>query len=179
MNKVPHFQEYPLVYTGKRFNVHSVNKRDVVVHPGSVVILPLLNEKEIVLIRNERFAVRETLLELPAGTLEANEKPLECAKRELEEEIGYRAGEIHPLTQFYTTPGFCNEVMHAYVANKLVKTHQKLDEGENITIEVVSIDKALEMALGGQIKDGKTLATLLFYGMVVREKTGLSSLSRP
>ncbi|HSW46678.1 MAG TPA: NUDIX hydrolase, partial [Phycisphaerae bacterium] len=84
--------------------------REMVVHPGAVTILPLLSAEEVVLIHNTRFTVGRELLELPAGTLDPPESPIDCAARELEEETGYVAGRLEPLCEFYTTPGFTDEL---------------------------------------------------------------------
>lgn len=165
-------QEARCVFKGVRFDVCTleVNKgtsrsfrRDVVLHPGAVVILPILDEQNIVLIRNKRFAVGDTLLELPAGTLELGEPPLDTAKREIIEEIGYQAEEVVPLFQFYPTPGFCTEKMYAFVARKLKHVGQQLEETEEITVQVTRWDEALSMIRDGTIRDGKTIATLLYY----------------
>lgn len=152
-----------LVFRGTRFDVRSLGKRDVVIHPGAVVILPILNKECILMIKNERFAVGETLWELPAGTLEPQEQPDATASRELIEETGYAAQKIEFLTTFYTSPGICNERMFAYTAQDLTYVGQKLDETEKITVEVVEWKKIREMILNGMIHDGKTLTTLLFY----------------
>lgn len=156
------------LYHGKRFDVVSVPyknniPRDVVIRPGCVVILPILDHEHILFIRNNRHAIGKELWELPAGTLEKGEAPLECAKRELIEETGYKGEEFEALTQFYTTPGFCNEEMHAFVASNLTFVGQHLDETEEIIVEPVTWRNALAMASDGTIADGKTLATLLFY----------------
>lgn len=142
--------------------------REVVVHPGAVVVLPLLDDGRIVMIRNHRFAVDETLWELCAGTLEEGESPEETAHRELVEETGYQAAHLEPLTTFYTTPGICTERMHAFVATGLSEVGQRLEEGEQIEVEIVSQDRAMAMAASGEIKDGKTLATLLMHQLVTR-----------
>ncbi len=92
---------------------------DVVVHPGAVVILPVLADGRIVLIRNHRYTVEEELWELPAGTMEPDESPVETAKRELEEEAGYSAGRLTLLAEYYTSPGFTTELMRAYLATEL------------------------------------------------------------
>jgi len=163
------FQDYKSEFKGKRFEVYSGKiegtdkRREVIIHPGAVVILPILDENHILLIKNERFVVNETLWELPAGTLELNEKPLDTAKRELIEETGYEATEVKVLTQFYTTPGICNEIMYAYVATNLTFVGQKLDDMEKITVEKVAWKDVLKMINDGIICDGKTIATLLFY----------------
>ncbi len=160
------------VFKGVRFDVHAVtllgrdgqtHRREVVVHPGAVVLLPLLDDKTVVLIRNERFAVGQTLWELPAGTLEPEEGPDICAARELEEETGYRAAEIVKLTDFYSSPGICTERMYAYLARHLTYVGQSLDQGEQITPEPIALAKAMTMIREGEIRDGKTIATLLYY----------------
>ena len=101
-------------------------RRDVVVHPGAVVILPVLEDGRLVLIRNYRYPVEKELLELAAGTREPDETPLETARRELEEETGYRAGVIEPLTEFYTSPGILTERMYAFLATDLTEVGQNL-----------------------------------------------------
>jgi ADP-ribose pyrophosphatase len=140
-------------------------ERDIVVHPGAVVIVPLVSETEIVMVHNIRHAVGRELLELPAGTLEDGERPIDCARRELEEETGYRADAIEPLCDFYTAPGICTELMHAFVARKLSKTAQRLDRTEQIRVEMFGLDHALRMVATGRIADGKTIAALSTYSL--------------
>lgn len=151
------------LFDGRRIDLYSVDGRELVIHPGAVVILPLLSESEVVMIRNERFVVDETLWELPAGTLEPHEPPLSTAHRELIEEIGYRAAEMKFLFDFYSSPGFCNEKISAFVASDLTFVGQDLDPNEKISIEILSMDKVLSMIKEGSIHDGKTIATLLYY----------------
>ncbi len=141
--------------------------REVVVHPGAVVVLPLLDDGRIVMIRNHRFAVEETLWELCAGTLEEGESPAETAARELVEETGYRASRLEPLTTFYTTPGICTERMHAFLATGLTEVGQDLEDTERIEVEAVTPGRALEMVRSGEVRDGKTIATLLFHHAVM------------
>lgn len=157
-----------LVFQGVRFDVRTVElpgnvRRDVVIHPGAVIILPILTPQTIIMIRNERFAVGETLWELPAGTLEPNEIPEDTAQRELTEETGYSAKKITHLTTFYTSPGICDEKMYAYAATELTLFTQNLDPSEKISVEEVSWKDAVKMVREGIIHDGKTIATLLFY----------------
>jgi ADP-ribose pyrophosphatase len=137
--------------------------RETVQHPGAVVILPVLDDGRVCLIRNYRVAVDRTLIELPAGTLEPGEEPAVTARRELEEETGYQAGRIEPLTQFFMSPGILNERMHAYLATGLTKGPAHPEAGEEIERLLVSWDEALRMTLSGEIQDAKTIATLLFY----------------
>jgi ADP-ribose pyrophosphatase len=137
--------------------------RDVVVHPGAVVILPIVSEHRIAMIRNFRHTVGQELWELPAGTMEAGETPAETARRELEEETGYRAGRLTQLVEFYTSPGICTERMHAFVANDLTHRGQNLQSDERITVEVVDLADARRMLAGGRFFDGKTIAVLGTY----------------
>lgn len=140
-------------------------RREVVAHPGAVVILPLLDPETIILIRNERYVVQQTLWELPAGTLEVGEDPAACAARELIEETGYRAQKILPLLDFFSTPGFCNEFLYVYVAQDLEYVGQALDETEKIDVEPLSFSMALKMIQEGTIRDAKTICSLLFFHM--------------
>ena len=137
--------------------------RDVVVHPGAVVILPIWDEERVVMIRNERHAAGETLWELPAGTREPGESGIETAKRELIEETGYEAGAIEPLAEFFTSPGILSELMHAFVATDLTHVGQQLEHGERIDVEVVEAARLRRMMREGTIRDGKTLAVLGLY----------------
>ena len=158
----PYENAAPL-FEGRKIDLYVVGKREFVIHPGAVVILPLLSDDEVILIRNERFVVNETLWELPAGTLEPNENPLDAAHRELIEEIGYQANVMDPLFDFYTTPGFCNEKIHAFAAKDLTLVGQNLDPDEKITAEVLKWGKVMTMIKDGTIHDSKTIATLLYY----------------
>ncbi len=137
--------------------------RQVVVHPGAVVVLAICDDQSIVMIRNRRFAADEVLLELPAGTLEADEEPIACALRELEEETGYRAGRIDPMIEFYTSPGICTERMFAFVARDLTHVGQRLEDTEEIDVEIVPADKIRQQLTAGCLFDGKTIAVLGTY----------------
>ena len=161
-----------ILLTSAKFNVerreHDVPgkgrvRREVVVHPGAVLILPLLDVDRIVMIRNHRYSVGKELLELPAGTLEPPEPPRDCAGRELEEETGYRAAQIEPLCSFYTSPGFTDEFMHVFTARDLTKTQQDLQDNEQIQVQIMQIPDAVRACTDGRIEDGKTIAALLVY----------------
>ena len=134
--------------------------RDVVVHPGAVTILPLLDDDRVVMIRNRRYVVDRELLELPAGTLEDGESPEHCALRELEEETGYRADDVKPLCEFFTTPGICTERMYVFVARKLMPTEQNLEDGEQVRVCIHGMDEVRSMLAKGELADGKTIAAL-------------------
>lgn len=137
--------------------------REVVVHPGAVAILPILGDDKIVMVRNMRHAIQEELLELPAGTRELNEEPIETARRELEEETGYRAAMLVPLATFYTSPGITNELMHAFVATGLTQVGQQLDESEEIAPEICDFARARRLLASAGFRDAKTLAVLGIY----------------
>jgi ADP-ribose pyrophosphatase len=142
--------------------------REMVVHPGSVVVLPLLADGRIVMIRNRRFTVERTLLELCAGTREVGhdgepEDIAQCAARELEEETGYRASVLEPLLAFYPSPGLSNELMHVFVARGLVKTEQQLDQSEQIEVELLTPQAVLECIRRQEICDAKTIAAVLYF----------------
>lgn len=137
--------------------------KHVVVHPGAVALVPVLDDGRVVLIRNERFAVGRTLLEVPAGTLGPGEPPIECAARELREETGYVATTLEPLATFFTAPGFCTEAMHVFVATGLEHVGQALEPTEHIE-PVLLTREAIESHLDdGTIEDAKTLAALMLW----------------
>jgi len=135
--------------------------KDVVRHPGAVVILPVFDDGRICLIRNHRIAVGETLLEVPAGTLDPGEAPLECAKRELEEETGLIAGRMEAVGWFYVSPGILDEKMHLFFATELTEGRPNPMPDENIVNHVASYDEALGFINSGQIHDAKTMIALL------------------
>ena len=160
------------VFEGDRFDVDRVPVptrdggriwRDLVVHPGSVVVLPLMDSRQVVMIRNHRFSVDDTLWELCAGTLERGEDPVVCAHRELHEETGFRARLIRPLCRFYPAPGISDELMHAFVATDLSRHAPRLEPGERIDTEVVELADLESMMGDGRILDGKTIAVLLYW----------------
>lgn len=160
------------MYTGQRVAVEVHHLRDengrtvqkeVVVHPGAVTVLPFLNDRTIVMIRNRRHAIGEVLLELPAGTLGRGEMPMNAAGRELLEETGYLAGRMRPLLAFYASPGLLTEKMYAFAAYDLEKRQAAPEEGEDIDVVETALDEAINMIHHGGIADGKTIATLLYY----------------
>ena len=141
----------------------TTEEKVVIVHPGAVVILALTEDESMVFIRNHRVALGETLLELPAGTLEPSEDPLLCAHRELQEETGYEAARLEPLCEFVTAPGFCTERMFAFEAYDLTHVGQALEPDEDITVELIPIEEVFERMRSGAIQDGKTLAALAVF----------------
>lgn len=137
--------------------------RDVVVHPGAVVMLPMLPDGRIAMIRQHRHAVEHDLLELPAGTIEPHEPPIDTARRELIEETGYRAGTIEPFVEFYTSPGVMTERMYAFIARDLTWVGQNLGPTEKITVEPLAELDLRSMLTQGRFEDGKTIAVLATY----------------
>ena len=156
----------------KKFITNSSGKqveRHVVVHPGAVVILPILSDGRIVLIRQQRIAVEENLIELPAGTMEAGEEPIVTARRELMEETGYRADELVPALKFYTSPGFVKEEMRLFKATKLTAGPTALDDDEKIEPLLLDLPQAMGMVLSGEIRDAKTIIGLLWYNQQMEQ----------
>ncbi len=136
-------------------------RREVVRHPGAVVVVPLLDDGRVVLIRNFRVAVEQWLWELPAGTLGKGEDPAACAGRQLIEETGYRAQRVTPLLTFRTTPGLTDELMHAFVATGLTHVGQALEEDEMIEVRPVPVAEALAMIGRAELVDAKSIVALL------------------
>jgi len=148
-----------------------VTKREIVEHSGCVAIVPIDADMNVLLVRQYRKPVEQVLLEIPAGGLEEREEPEACARREMEEETGYGAGSMERLASFFTTPGFCDEEMHAFLATALTpgKPHPEPDE----SIEVVRAPLAAVtgMIQRGEIRDAKSIACLL----LTLERTGRAS----
>jgi ADP-ribose pyrophosphatase len=149
-----------VVYNGKQISVAIENDKEIVKHPGSTAIVAIHNG-ELVLVRQHREPAGDELLELPAGTLEDGEDPLESAKRELEEEVGLKGGSWRKLGTYFTSPGFLDERMHLFVAEGLEQGEQQEDEDEEIEIVRWPVDE-LEAKLAG-LEDLKTLTALLLY----------------
>jgi ADP-ribose pyrophosphatase len=139
----------------------TVIRRDMIFHPGAVVILPVLDADRVVLLRNHRFVIGETLWECPAGTVEPNEPLLDCAKRELIEETGYTAERWTNLGYLYASPGVLDEKLHLFVAEGLTPGAMRPEADEQLHPEIVRLDEAVRMCLSGEIKDAKTITSLL------------------
>lgn len=135
--------------------------REVVRHPGGSSVVPLLNNDRILLVEQLRYPFGKRLLELPAGRLEPGEDPAETALRELQEETGYTSARLDPLTSIYPTPGFCDEVIHIFLARDLTPFPRSLtrEEGEaQLVVCELSLSEALLRIEQGEIRDSKTLA---------------------
>jgi len=153
------------VYDGKLFDVTverwGENEREIVEHPGAVAIVAVDGDGMVTLVRQRREAARKQLLELPAGTLEEGESPLESARRELEEETGLTGGAWRELAAFYTTPGFCRERMHLFAAEGVERGDARPEDDEDLEVVRWRVDEI--PARLGEIEDAKTLAGLLLY----------------
>jgi len=135
--------------------------REVVRHAGGAGCLPLFDDGRVALVKQYRHPARRDLLEIPAGKIEANETPVECAAREVEQEIGFRVGRIEWLAEFYSTPGFCEEKLYVYLATDLEQAKQNLDHDEFVEVIYLQLDEAVAMAERGEIQDSKTIVALL------------------
>jgi ADP-ribose pyrophosphatase len=137
--------------------------RDVVLHPGAVAILPLVARDHVCLVRNQRPNVGETLVEIPAGTLEPPEPPEAAAVRELAEETGYQAARWRKLAEFFPSPGVLSERTHLFLAEDLTPGPQNLEKDEDLVPLVVGWSEAVSWALNGTIHDAKTLVAILLW----------------
>jgi ADP-ribose pyrophosphatase len=135
-------------------------KFDIIEHGGSVVIVPLDAQGNLLFVRQYRHAAGQDLLELPAGTLDEGEDPDVCAAREIREETGYAAGKLERLGQFYLAPGYSTEFMVVYLATDLRHDPLEADADEFLSVERIPVAQALEMARRGEAPDAKTMAAL-------------------
>ena len=137
--------------------------REVAVHPGGAVIVPVTNDGDIILVTQFRYPFQKELMEFPAGKLDEDEDPLKCAERELEEETGFKAGKIRKLGEIYTAPGYCTEMLHIYVAQNLTEGKHNREEGElGMQIHKFTIDEIEEKIVRGEIVDSKTICGIYY-----------------
>lgn len=169
-----------LVYEGTIINMYKDHIRvpngnivdwDFIGHKGAAAVIPITEDGKILLVRQWRNALDRFTLEIPAGGLEGADEPMiDCAARELEEETGYKSGNLEFLVSLRTTVAFCNERIDVFVAKDLVKTSQKLDEDENIEVKVYEMQELLEMIRKGIMQDSKTVSAILAYRAFFEEK---------
>jgi ADP-ribose diphosphatase len=157
-NVLQRYRIFAIVEQAVRLPSGRTMVRQVVKHPGAVVMVPQLEDGRLLLIAQYRFAVGETLLEFPAGTLEPDEAPLECAKRELIEETGYRAEHWRALGMTYPSPGYCDERQHLFVASGLVPEHAARDEDEILEVKRLTVQEVERAIADGALVDAKSIA---------------------
>lgn len=131
--------------------------REVLHHPGGAAVVPVLPDGDVLLVRQFRYPMQEYLLELPAGKIDGNEPPEATATRELAEEVGYAAGRLSKVAECYTTPGFCDEKLHIYVAEELTPVPSAPDDDEDLEVVRLSIDQLRDLIRQGGIHDAKTI----------------------
>ena len=157
------------LYKGKVFDIRVDEiregeieyKREIVVHKGSAVIVPVFEDGTVALVRQYRHAAGKYLLEIAAGTLNKGEDPEKGAIRELEEEIGVTAGKIEKISEFYVSPGFLTEKMYVFLATELTEVGQKLEDDELLTIERHTFPALIEMINNGKIEDAKSIVGIM------------------
>jgi ADP-ribose pyrophosphatase len=168
MLKMEHCIKSDSVYKGRILNLRvdqvafangMSGIREVVEHRGAAAIVPLLEDK-VILVRQFRYAASTELLEIPAGTLEQGEDPEVCARRELEEETGYKCNELDKILECFVAPGYSTERIHFYMARKLELSKMNTEQDEHIELEVMPIASAIEKVRRGEIRDAKTVCGL-------------------
>lgn len=165
------------IYNGKIFDIvqdkitlpnGNIATRDILLHNGASAVLPIDNDGNIIFVKQYRHPVKEFVLEIPAGKLEKGENDnQDCAIRELEEEIGYKANDLSFMFKTYIAIGYSSEVIYVYLAKDLVETKQNLDDDEFLEIERYSLEQSMEMIKNGIIVDSKTVMAILYYNSIV------------
>lgn len=163
--------EHKLIHEGDRISLykdsytmpdgHTATK-DIIEHRGAAAMLAVDNDGKILLVKQYRRSAQMETTEIPAGTMESGEQPIDCAAREIEEETGYKAGKITPLFDMYAAIGYSNEVIHIFLCEQLEKTSQDLDEDEFINVERYTLSETEQMIKNGDICDGKTISAILY-----------------
>lgn len=167
------------VYEGKIVNLRvdtvelpdkKYSKREIIEHPGSVGIVAITNDGDMILVKQFRKAVEKKLLEIPAGKIEINEEPRETALRELYEETGYSTNKIEYLFEFYTSPGFSNEKMYLFLATDLMEGEANPERDEYIEIVKIKLEELVNMVLRGEIADSKTIIGIYYGERYINQK---------
>jgi len=167
--QVPRLLESIEIFRGRIFDVtvdtvregDQTYTREVVHHSGSAVIVPVFEDGSVALVRQYRHPAVRYLLEVPAGTLNRGERPEDGAARELEEELGFVAGKLIKLSEFFVSPGFCEEKMWVYLATEMTETKQQLEDDEIMDVVRLPFAQALEMITAAEIEDAKTIIGLM------------------
>jgi ADP-ribose pyrophosphatase len=163
---------FDLIVDEVQYPSGNISIREVAQHPGGAVAVPILDDGSVILVDQLRYPLGKHLLELPAGKLSPGEDPERAAARELAEETGWVAGKLEKLTSIYTTPGFCDEELHIYLATALHRSPEghRREEGEfTMTVQVIPFSDALKMILRGELRDSKTVVGLLLAERKLRQ----------
>ena len=136
--------------------------REIIEHPGAVAIIALDEQENVIMVRQYRKSAEQVMLEIPAGTREADEDPLLCAQRELQEETGFTADHWQKILSYYSAPGFCTEYLHIYSASGLHQGEGHTDDDEFVEMVRIPLREAYQMIFSGEIKDGKSIIGLQY-----------------
>lgn len=167
------------LYEGKILNLRidtvempdkKYSKREIVEHPGGVAMIAITPDDSLLLVRQYRKAAEDFLLEIPAGKLELNEEPRETAIRELREETGMESDKLIYLSEFYTSPGYCDEKIHLYLADDLRKVDYEAEEGEYLEVVEFHIDELIKMITMGEIIDSKTIIGIFIAKQIIDKR---------
>lgn len=168
------------IFSGKVFDI-KVDKieydsgnsgvREVVIHPGGAVTLAVKDNGKIIIVEQFRYPLQQKVLELPAGKLDEGEDPQICAVRELEEETGFKPGKVTKLGAIYTSPGFCSEILHIYLAEDLQQGSLNREEGEvDMVIHEFTLEEIEQKIASGEIVDAKTICGIQYYRLFLEGK---------
>ena len=156
--KLFHGKVFDLQVDQIEYDSGNLSVRETALHPGGAVAVPVKSDGKIIFVKQFRYPLQKYLIELPAGKLNKNEDPFICAVRELEEETGYKAGKVEKLGAICTTPGFCTEILHIYLAQDLIPGNHNREEGEyGMEIHEFTLAEAEEKIKSGEIIDAKTI----------------------
>ena len=167
------------IYEGKILNLKvdtvelpdkKYSKREIVEHPGGVAIIAITDDNSLVLVKQYRKSIEDFIWEIPAGKLEVNEEPRETAVRELKEETGYESGKLTYIAEFFTTPGYCNEKIHLFLAEDLVEGESHPDSGEFLEKSTIPLDDLFKMLDRGEIVDSKTIIAIYTATRYLQDK---------
>jgi len=170
--------EQKMVFEGRIINVRvdsallpngKTAAREVIEHPGGVCVVALTEQDEVLMVWQFRYPYGEIIAEIPAGKLDKGENPLECGKRELEEETGIKAKNFRSLGTLYPSPGYCGEIIYMYLATDLTEGECCPDEDEFLTVERVPLNEVVQRIMNGEIADAKTQAAVLKTAMMKQQ----------
>ncbi len=163
------------IYEGRVINLRKddvklsnghVAQREIVEHRGAICVVPVGDDGKIMLVRQFRKPAEQALLEIPAGSLEKGEDPLDCAHRELLEECGLKTAKMTPLFQCYLAPGYSSEYIYGFLAQALEQTEAQPEEDEILELESYSLKELLPMIEDGRIRDAKTICGVLLWARI-------------